>query len=197
MPPADRQPQPADHQLPPADHPPPPPFERAALRRLVRQVPDFPTAGVLFADITPLLADAGAYRHVIEQLIRPYRGRVDQVAAIEARGFILGAPAALALGAGFVPLRKAGKLPSATVTADYLLEYGSATLEMHADALGSGHRVLVVDDVIATGGTAQAAVDLIRSTGAEVVAVAALLEIPGLGGIRLLQQHVGVHLVLD
>jgi adenine phosphoribosyltransferase len=152
------------------------------LSGLIRAVPDFPEPGVVFRDITPLLADPAAYAAAVAAMAEPYRGRVDHVAGIEARGFILGASVALTLGAGFIPLRKLGKLPSPTLAEGYTLEYGTASLEVHLDALGPGDRVLVVDDVVATGGTLVAAVELVRRTGAEVVAVSALLEITALGG---------------
>jgi len=156
------------------------------LAELIRDVDGFPEPGVRFKDITPILADPDAYRRSVEAMAAPFVGRVDRVAAIEARGFILGAPLALVLGAGFVPLRKVGKLPYTTVTEGYALEYGLATLEMHIDALEPGHRVLICDDVIATGGTARAAVELVRRMGSELVGVTALLEIVALGGRRLL-----------
>lgn len=152
----------------------------------MRDVPDFPEPGVVFKDITPVLADPAAYRDAVDAMAAPFENRVNRVAGVEARGFILGAPIALRLGAGFVPLRKVGKLPHATVTEGYTLEYGEATLEMHVDGLGRLDRVLVVDDVIATGGTARAAVDLVRQVGSEVVGLAALLEIAALGGRRKL-----------
>lgn len=150
---------------------------------LIRAVPDFPEPGVLFRDITPLLADPGALREAARDLAEPFRGKgIDRVAAIEARGYILGAPVALELGAGFVPLRKAGKLPRATLSAAYELEYGQAEIEMHADALLARHNVLIVDDVIATGGTAAAAADLVRQAGAAVAGIAALIELTALNG---------------
>lgn len=156
---------------------------------LVREVPDFPTTGVMFKDITPVLGDPGAFAAAVSWLAWASPGPVDKVVAIEARGFILGAPVAVARGAGLVPVRKVGKLPSATVTASYTLEYGEATLEMHVDALGAGDRVLVVDDVIATGGTALATVELVHRAGAEVSGIVALLEVPGLGGRARLAGH--------
>ncbi|HUY64269.1 MAG TPA: adenine phosphoribosyltransferase [Acidimicrobiales bacterium] len=153
---------------------------------LVRDVPDFPMAGVVFKDITPVLGDAAAFAAAVQWLTGAFDAPVDKVVAIEARGFILGAPVAYALGAGLVPVRKVGKLPSATVVEGYTLEYGEATLEMHADALGPAERVLVIDDVIATGGTVAATAELVRRAGAVVVGVAALLEIAALGGRRRL-----------
>jgi adenine phosphoribosyltransferase len=166
----------------------------SALNRLVRDVPDFPNPGVVFKDITVLLADPAVFPVVIAALVAPFVGQVDKVAAIEARGFIVGAPAALALSAGLVPLRKPGKLPWETVTEPYELEYGVDALEMHVDALRPGDRVLLIDDVIATGGTAAAAAKLITAAGATLVGFAALLELPHLGG-RARLPHVPLHVV--
>jgi adenine phosphoribosyltransferase len=153
-----------------------------AFADLVREIPDFPSPGIVFKDITPVLQRAEALAEAVTGLAEPFAGRVDAVAAIEARGFILGAPVAVALGAGFVPLRKAGKLPFDTLSEGYTLEYGTSELEVHVDALEPGRRVLVVDDVLATGGTAAAASQLVRRTGAELVGIAVLLEIVALGG---------------
>lgn len=157
------------------------------LDRLIVDVPDFPEAGVVFKDITPLLADHDGFTAVIQAIAaagRDASGRptVDKVLGMEARGFILAAPVALALGAGFVPVRKAGKLPRATHAVSYALEYGDATLELHRDAVAPGERVLLVDDVLATGGTVAATIDLARRSGAEVVGVAVLMELDALGG---------------
>ena len=153
------------------------------LRALVRDVPDYPKPGILFKDITPVLADAAAFAGAIEALALPFVGqRIDAVLGIESRGFMFAAPIALRLGAGFVPVRKPGKLPRATDRAQYALEYGSDVLEMHKDALQQGARVLIVDDVIATGGTAAAAVELAKGQGAEVVSVTFLLELTFLDG---------------
>ena len=153
---------------------------------LVRDVPDFPSPGITFKDITPLLSHPDGLRAATDGLADPYRGEVDVVVGIEARGFILATPVALSLGAGFVPLRKAGKLPSATRAQSYDLEYGSATIEVHADAFEPGARVLIVDDVLATGGTAAAAVELVRAGGGEVVGLAFLIELGFLdGGAKL------------
>jgi len=149
----------------------------------VRDVPDFPKPGILFKDITPLLADADAFKLCIAALAEPYRDvRLDAVCAIESRGFIFGAAMARELGAGFVPIRKPGKLPSRTIGAEYALEYGSDRLEMHADALGAGARVILVDDVIATGGTLLAACALIAQLGAELVAASVVIELEFLQG---------------
>ena len=153
------------------------------LRSKVRDVPDYPQPGVVFRDITPLLADALAFSAVVDAIVGRYgRGSVDKVVGVEARGFILAAPVAYHFGAGFVPVRKVGKLPHTTFEQDYDLEYGSATLEIHRDGLAPGERVLLVDDVLATGGTAAATVDLIRRTGADVVGASFLIELDFLHG---------------
>ncbi|MHB8329072.1 MAG: adenine phosphoribosyltransferase [Acidimicrobiales bacterium] len=156
---------------------------------LVRDVADFPRPGVVFKDITPVLADARAFAASVSWMAGAFDGAVDKVVAVEARGFILGGPVAYALGAGLVPVRKVGKLPAATVAEGYTLEYGESTLEMHVDALAPGDRVLVVDDVIATGGTALATIALIRRAGATLVGVVALLELGALGGRARLAGH--------
>ena len=148
---------------------------------LVRDVPDYPQAGVVFKDITPLLADGKAFAAVVDALAATF-GPVDKVAGIEARGFILAAPVAWRLGAGFVPIRKKGKLPGATYAQDYDLEYGTATVEVLTDAFAPGERVLVIDDVLATGGTARATADLVQRAGAQVSGLAVLLELAFLNG---------------
>jgi adenine phosphoribosyltransferase len=148
---------------------------------LVRDVPDYPQAGVVFKDITPLLADGQAFAAVVDALAATY-GPVDKVAGIEARGFILAAPVACRLGAGFVPIRKKGKLPGATYAQDYALEYGTATVEVLTDAFAPGERVLVIDDVLATGGTARATADLVQRAGARLSGLAVLLELSFLNG---------------
>jgi len=153
------------------------------ITKLIRDVPDFPEPGVVFKDIMPLLADPAGLEAVVEALAAPWRGRdVKMVAGIEARGFILAPPVALALGAGFMPVRKAGKLPGEVISDTYDLEYGSDTIEIHRDALGPGVRTLVIDDVLATGGTAAATARLIESTRAEIVGFGFLLELVFLGG---------------
>lgn len=153
------------------------------VRELIRDVPDHPAPGILFRDITPVLADAAGLLACVEGLAALVEGdRVDVVAGVEARGFVLGAALAIRLGTGFVPVRKAGKLPSATHRTSYDLEYGSAEIEVHTDAFTAGQQVLVVDDVLATGGTAEAACRLVETAGGAVAAVAILLEIAGLGG---------------
>jgi adenine phosphoribosyltransferase len=147
----------------------------------VRDIPDYPRPGILFKDITPLLATPGALEKVVDALAGGF-GRIDKVTGIEARGFILAAPVACRLGAGFVPVRKQGKLPAATYAQSYELEYGTATIEVHTDAFAPGERVLIVDDVLATGGTAQAAAELVRKSGAEVAGISVLLELEALKG---------------
>ena len=155
----------------------------AGLRALIRDVPDFPRPGILFRDVTPLLAEPAAFARSIDQLALPFRDeRITHVAAIESRGFIFGAPLALALGAGLVPIRKSGKLPAARWREEYALEYGTDALELHQDACGKQARVLVVDDVLATGGTARAAGALVERGGAAVVGLAVLIELVALGG---------------
>ncbi|MFG1684734.1 adenine phosphoribosyltransferase [Nonomuraea sp. NPDC049269] len=146
----------------------------------IRDVPDYPQPGVMFKDITPLLADSAVFTAVVDELAGAYD--VDKIVGIEARGFILAAPVAYRARAGFVPIRKKGKLPSETLEESYDLEYGSATIEVHRDAFTEGDRVLIVDDVLATGGTAEATVELVRRAGAEVVGVAVLMELAFLKG---------------
>ena len=153
------------------------------LRKFIRDIPDFPKPGIVFRDVTPLLADARAHRAAVEAVAEPFRGdRIDRVIGIESRGFIFGAPVALALDTGFVLVRKAGKLPFETIEAQYELEYGSDRVEMHVDAVESGQRVLIVDDLLATGGTAAAAVALARRAGGDVIGGAFLIELVGLAG---------------
>lgn len=161
----------------------PDPDTAARLRAFVRDIPDFPRKGILFRDITPLLADARALRSAVEALGAPFADAgVGHVVGIESRGFILGSLVAYRLGAGFVPVRKAGKLPAERIAQSYALEYGQDRLEVHRDALRPGEKVLVVDDLLATGGTAAATVALARRLGAEVVACAFLIELTPLGG---------------
>jgi len=157
------------------------------LRDAVRTIADYPKAGVQFRDITTLLGDPRAFHRTIDELVRPWSGAaISKVAGVEARGFILGGAVAHQLNAGFVPIRKKGKLPHVTVRMAYSLEYGIDEMEMHRDAVGAGERVLLVDDLIATGGTAEAAVKLIRAVGAEVVGAAFVIDLPDLGGARRL-----------
>jgi adenine phosphoribosyltransferase len=158
------------------------------IKSLIRTIPNHPKPGVMFRDITTLLKDAAGFHTAIELLAGRYRARrIAKVAGIEARGFIIAAPLAFELGAGFVPLRKRGRLPAATVGHDYELEYGTDRIEMHVDAVAPGERVLVADDLIATGGTAAAAVKLIEGAGGEVIECCFVLELPELGGRRRLE----------
>jgi adenine phosphoribosyltransferase len=160
----------------------------ADLAAHIRDIPDFPKPGILFKDITPLLLDGDALRTAVRELADWVRPReVDFVVAAEARGFILGAALAIELGAGFVPARKPGKLPSDTIAAEYILEYGVDALEMHADALAHGARVLLHDDLLATGGTARALAELVEGTGAEIVGCGFLVELAFLGGRERMQ----------
>ena len=160
------------------------------LKSLIREVPDFPKPGILFKDITTLIGDAGGLRKAIACLADPFReSRIDTVVGIESRGFIFGAAVADRLGAGFVPARKPGKLPARTVRVDYALEYGTDSLEMHEDAVESGQRVLIVDDLLATGGTARAAAELVTGCGAVVHALAFLVELDALRGRERLAGH--------
>jgi len=156
------------------------PFDIAAA---IRTIPDYPSPGILFRDITTLLGDARAFRRTVDELVQPWAGaKIDKVAGIEARGFIVGGAVAHQLSAGFVPIRKKGKLPWKTVSTTYALEYGTDQIEMHVDAIVGGERVLLVDDLIATGGTAEAAVKLLREMGAIVEAACFIIDLPDLGG---------------
>ena len=149
----------------------------------IRSIPDYPKPGIMFRDITTLLVDPAAFRQAVDELVAPFAGvKVDKVAGIEARGFILGGAVAHQLSAGFIPLRKKGKLPHKTMTVEYALEYGVDAMEMHHDACCAGERVLLIDDLIATGGTAEAAIKLLRQGGAEVIAAAFVVDLPELGG---------------
>jgi len=160
------------------------------IKERIRDVPDFPQPGIVFKDITPLLADPIAFSTVIDLIVVQFgRGNVDKVVGIEARGFILASPVAYHFGAGFVPVRKAGKLPWETQSAEYALEYGSETLEIHTDAFRPGERVLIVDDVLATGGTAQATAGLVEGAGAKVVGIAFLIELSFLEGRQKLEGY--------
>lgn len=170
--------------------------EASDWRGLIRDIPDFPSPGILFRDIAPVLGDAAGFAAMTDELVARCRPlRVDAVVAVEARGFILGAPVALALGVGFVPVRKPGKLPHLTRSVAYALEYGEAVLHMHVDALAPGARVLLLDDVLATGGTLLAAAQLVREADADPVAAAVLLEIDGLPGRKNLDP-IPVHALL-
>lgn len=158
------------------------------LRSKVRDIPDFPTPGILFRDITPLLADAAAFRVAVDLMAAPFSG-VSTVVAIESRGFILGAPVAYTLNAGLVPVRKVGRLPAATEREEYALEYGVNTVEIHQDAIHRGERVLIVDDLLATGGTVRAAANLVERLGAEVAGISVLAELTGLDGRGRLAEY--------
>lgn len=161
--------------------PAPEPLTIDQLRDLVRAIPDFPIPGVLFRDITPLLSHSEGFHTAVALLASPFDG-IDVVVAIESRGFILGAPVALELGAGFVPVRKVGRLPFETIRTEYELEYGTNTLEVHRDAIRPGQRVLIVDDLLATGGTVAAAISLVNELGGEVAGVSVLAELGFLNG---------------
>jgi adenine phosphoribosyltransferase len=171
----------------------------AELREAIRTIADYPRPGVMFRDITTLLGDARAFHSVVELLARPWlAGNVSRIAGIEARGFILGGALAERLGAGFVPIRKKGKLPHATVRVAYSLEYGVDEMEMHRDAVGAGEDILLVDDLIATGGTATGAVQLLRTLGARVLAGCFIVDLPELGGAdKLTALGVPVHALVS
>lgn len=167
------------------------------LARWIRDVPDFPKPGITFKDLTPLLGNGAAFADSITQLVMPFHDKnISCICAMEARGFIFGAAAAIALGCGFVPLRKSGKLPAAKIAVDYALEYGSDCLEMHADALLPGQRVLLVDDVLATGGTLVAAAALIEQAHAEIVGAALIVEIAALSGRSRWKRLAPLHSVI-
>jgi len=160
------------------------------LKTYIRDIADFPKEGILFRDITPLLASPEAFRETIRQLCEPFRDqKIEMIVGAEARGFIFAPPMAMELGVGFVPIRKPGKLPGETHRFDYDLEYGSDSLEIHIDGVSSGQRVLVVDDLLATGGTVDACCKLIEKAGGEVVACAFLIELEGLGGADRIKPH--------
>ncbi len=158
------------------------------LERAIRTIPDYPRSGIIFRDITTLLGDAGAFRRSVDELVRPWSASsIEKVAGIEARGFIIGGAVAHQLSAGFVPIRKRGKLPHETVRVAYSLEYGIDEMEMHRDAVRSGEQVILVDDLIATGGTAEAAVKLLKEMGAQVVAAIFVINLPDLGGSKKIE----------
>jgi len=158
------------------------------LKAAIRTIPDYPRPGVMFRDITTLLGDAQAFAYTVDELVRPWLDqKIERVAGIEARGFILGGAVAHGVGAGFVPIRKKGKLPHTTVRVAYSLEYGLDEMEIHRDAVSRGERIILIDDLIATGGTAAAAVKLLRQLGAEVLAACFIVDLPELGGARRLQ----------
>jgi adenine phosphoribosyltransferase len=164
------------------------PFE-SDLRTTIRSIPDYPRPGIVFRDITTLLGDARAFRRAVDEMVQPWAGmKIDKVAGIEARGFILGGAVAHQVSAGFVPIRKKGKLPHKSVRIAYSLEYGLDEMEMHEDAVTKGERVILVDDLIATGGTAEAAVKLLRQIGANILAACFIIDLPDLGGADKLRK---------
>jgi len=158
------------------------------LKEAIRSIPDYPKPGIVFRDITTLLGDARAFRRAVDEMVQPWAGmKIDKVAGIEARGFILGGAVAHQVSAGFVPIRKKGKLPHKSVRIAYSLEYGLDEMEMHEDAVAKGERVILVDDLIATGGTAEAAVKLLRQIGANILAACFIIDLPDLGGAQKLR----------
>lgn len=161
---------------------------KKTVKDYIRSIADFPHEGIMFRDVTTLFADARGFRMAIDQLLHPYAGmQIDKVVALEARGFILGGAIAHQLTVGFVPIRKKGKLPGQTISQSYKLEYGDAVMELHEDALQAGERVLIVDDLLATGGTCEAAIKLVERLGAEIVGCAFVVDLPELGGRKLLE----------
>ena len=168
------------------------------IKTLIRTIPDFPKPGIRFRDITPLIGDPKGFRHVTHTFAERYEGKVDKIAAIEARGFIFGSAVAHALHTGFVPIRKPGKLPHASIAHEYTLEYGSNKIEVHVDAVQKGERVLVIDDLLATGGTAAAALILLEQMGAKVVECAFVVDLVDLGGRKRLETRgYGVHALCE
>ncbi|PWJ22305.1 adenine phosphoribosyltransferase [Jannaschia seohaensis] len=164
-------------------------MQKKTVRDYIRTIPDFPHEGIMFRDVSTLFADARGMRLCVDQLLAPFAGeKIDAVAGLEARGFILGGAVAHQLGTGFVPIRKKGKLPGPTYSQDYALEYGQATVEVHKDALPAGSRVLLVDDLLATGGTAQAGIALLERLGCDVIGCAFVVDLPELGGRALLDR---------
>jgi adenine phosphoribosyltransferase len=172
---------------------------RKTVRDYIRTIVDFPHEGILFRDVTTLFADARGFRMCVDQLLHPYAGEpIDKVVGLEARGFIIGGAIAHQLSVGFVPVRKKGKLPGATISQDYKLEYGEAVMEMHDDAIEAGERVLVVDDLLATGGTAEAGIRLIERLGGVIVGCAFIVDLPELGGrTRLEALGMDVHTLCE
>ncbi|QXX75582.1 adenine phosphoribosyltransferase [Methylovirgula sp. HY1] len=158
------------------------------LKNAIRTIPDYPKPGIMFRDITTLLGNASAFRRAVDELVQPFAGtKIDKVAGMEARGFILGGAVAHQLSIGFIPIRKKGKLPRKTVTIGYSLEYGVDEMEMHEDALVAGEKVLLIDDLIATGGTAEGAVKLLHKLGADVIAACFVIDLPELGGAKKIE----------
>jgi len=169
------------------------------VKDFIRTIPDFPHEGIMFRDVTTLFADPRGFRMAIDQLLLPYTGtRIDKVVGLEARGFILGGAVAHQLATGFVPIRKKGKLPGKTISQAYTLEYGEAVIEIHDDAIQPGETVLIVDDLLATGGTAEASIKLLDRLGAKIVGCAFVIDLPDLGGRKLLQSlGMDVHCLCD
>ena len=161
----------------------------SALKDLIRTIPDYPKPGIMFRDVTTLLGNADGLKSAIVQMAQPFEGKVDAVAGIEARGFILGGAIADRMGCGFIPIRKKGKLPWKTIGQEYTLEYGVDVIEIHEDAVAAGQRVLIVDDLIATGGTAEAAAKLLRRSGATIAGATFIIDLPDLGGMKLLKTN--------
>ncbi len=159
------------------------------LKSLIRTIPDYPKPGIMFRDVTTLMGHPSGFRVAIERLSAPFEGKVDAVAGIEARGFVFGGSVAERLGCGFIPIRKKGKLPWTTIGQQYTLEYGVDTIEVHLDAVQKGQRILIVDDLIATGGTAEAAVKLITRVGGNIAGAAFVIDLPELGGVKVLEGH--------
>lgn len=158
------------------------------IRDYIRTIPDFPHEGIMFRDVTTLFGDARGFRMAVDRLVAPWAGkRIDKVVGLEARGFILGGAVAHQLSVGFVPVRKAGKLPAATISESYTLEYGSAVVELHEDAINPGERILLVDDLLATGGTAEAGVKLVERLGGDIAGCAFVIDLPDLGGRKRLE----------
>ena len=172
---------------------------REELEAAIRTIPDYPKPGIMFRDITTMLGNARAFRRAVDELVHPYAGtKIDQVAGVEARGFILGGAMSHQLSAGFVPIRKKGKLPHDTVRIAYSLEYGVDEMEMHKDAVKQGEKVILVDDLIATGGTAEGAVKLLQQIGADVVAACFVIDLPDLGGRTKLEKlGMDVHVLCE
>jgi adenine phosphoribosyltransferase len=172
---------------------------RKTVRDYIRTIVDFPHEGIMFRDVTTLFADAPGFRMCIDQMLHPYAGeRIDKVVGLEARGFIIGGAIAHQLSVGFVPIRKKGKLPGATISEAYTLEYGEAVMEMHDDAVQPGEKVLIVDDLLATGGTAGAGIKLLERLGAEIVGCAFIVDLPELGGRTLIEgMGMDVHVLCE
>ena len=159
-----------------------------SVKDYIRTIPDFPHQGIMFRDVTTLFADPRGFRMCVDQMLHPYTGlRIDKVVGLEARGFILGGAIAHQLATGFVPIRKKGKLPGRTITQDYTLEYGAASMEVHDDAILAGEKILLVDDLLATGGTAEAGIKLIERLGGKIIGCAFIIDLPELGGRKLLE----------